>query len=144
MANLIAPIYTATLNGRPLRFFKAPLTTPHIPWHSYDDLLRCIGVKQWIRDEVLEVIRTGRSGDVRTVACQSEILIITPHYAAKWFINNLRGKMKFRQQNEIQYLKETYNAWHASVRGIPGRDDIDLYFLALENTHRAAGAGWLA
>ncbi len=78
MSALATPIYVASLNGKPLRFFKAPLTTPHLPWHSYDDLLCCVGVKQWIRDEVLEVMRASRSGDVRTIACQSEIVIITP------------------------------------------------------------------
>lgn len=144
MSTCTAPIYTGTLNGIPLRLFKAPYTTPHLPWHSYDDLMRCVGVRQTSRNELLNFIRTDHPNDVRTVAYRSEILIITPHYAAMWFIKNLCATIKSREKHEIDYLNNIYKAWCASVRGVPCRDNIDLYFLAHENTHRAAGSGWVA
>ena len=42
------PIYEATVSGKPLRFFASPLLDgkPDFPWHSVDDLQRCIGMSR--------------------------------------------------------------------------------------------------
>lgn len=141
MANLIAPIYTATLNGKPLRFFNAPYAAPHLPWHSYDDVLRCIGAKQSVRNEVLSVIRAVRPHDVQTTSCGLEILLIAPHYAARWFIKNIRGSMPDRPKQNLLYRVAMIDALYASVRGNQPHVAEDLVLQAFRNTDLAEAGG---
>jgi hypothetical protein len=43
---LVEPIHVATIRGHQLRFFKTPNNDgrPDMPWHSHDDLIKCVGL----------------------------------------------------------------------------------------------------
>jgi hypothetical protein len=67
---IIEPIHVATINGKPLRFFRSPLTErldavvskqlydeivllgppPDLPWHSVNDLMLCMGLPRGLRE----------------------------------------------------------------------------------------------
>jgi hypothetical protein len=137
MSRLVAPIYTGTLNSKPLRFFRAPFQEPHLPWHSFDDLMCCIGVRQSHRDEVLSGLRCARVYDVGTVACGSEILVTAPNYAARWFIKNVRGSMRNRPKLDLTYRIAMIGAWYASMQNRPACEAESLLLRAIRNTDQA-------
>jgi hypothetical protein len=104
------PIHIATVNGKPLRFFKSPIDgtdgrrsfcaaldrKPDLPWHSAGDLLVCMGLPRGLRNrrlrqlaECKERIITTPDGTAldlphtRTVATNDGITMIAPESYAR-------------------------------------------------------------
>jgi hypothetical protein len=89
---MIQPIHTATIGGHPLRFFRTPNDDgkPDMPWHSIDDLHRCLGLNRELRKLFLSKLR--KWGSIRTVATADGIVTIAPHYMAQGCINAMVEK----------------------------------------------------
>jgi hypothetical protein len=89
---MIKPIHTATIGGHPLRFFRTPNDDgkPDMPWHSVDDLHRCLGLNRAQRKVFLSMLR--KRGGVETVATADGIITIAPHYMAQGCINAMVEK----------------------------------------------------
>ena len=68
MSTLTSPIHIGTLNGKPLRFFKAPLSGPHLPWHAWDDMVACIGLPRSLRRHMQQSLKSEHAANIRTVA----------------------------------------------------------------------------
>lgn len=88
MNGLVSPIYTGMLNGKSLRFFKAPFLEPHLPWHAPADLHLCLGMEQNLRSHFQQMLKTSEwAADVRTVATCDGIVTIAPHWMAQGLIS---------------------------------------------------------
>ena len=93
---LVEPIYTATIRGERLRFFKTPNTDgrPDLPWHSVEDLAQCIGLNRQRRRFMLRAMREGDfKGAYRDVATAEGILTIAPHYVAQGTIAAMKQRL---------------------------------------------------
>lgn len=82
---MIDPIFTGTVNGKPVRFFKTPLNDgkPDFPWHSVDDLQKAAGFDRQTRRHFL---RTMQHNDRKSVATPDGIIVVAPHYIAQGLV----------------------------------------------------------
>src|SRR5205807_1601323 len=86
LAMLVEPIHIATIRGHQLRFFRTPNNDgrPDMPWHSHDDLLKCIGLGSEERRTMLRNSQCGPLKDAfKSIATIEGIVVIAPHYIAR-------------------------------------------------------------
>lgn len=83
MRPLTPILHTATVAERPLRFVAPPLTGPDFPWHVAEDLFMALRFPRAVRREFQQRLQGKFSGEVRTVATSSGIVMICPHYMAQ-------------------------------------------------------------
>lgn len=151
MSILAIPIYTGTLNGKPLRFFHAPFQEPHLPWHSWEDLLDCLCANissqanyDIDKADALRFMRRDYPGDILSLAVPSGIISITPHYIAKCFIIHLSPSEEIRRRNFYDYKLSLSNAWRSSTILMSERDSENLLTRAVSNTDLAEAGGHAA
>jgi hypothetical protein len=86
---MIEPLHVATVNGRPLRFFRSPLSDglPDLPWHAVDDLHCCLGLDRHTRRVFLAKLRSAWGEPLETVATAGGIVTIAPHFIAQGVID---------------------------------------------------------
>ena len=84
--HITIPLHIATVNGKPLRFFRSPVKDPDMPWVAVDDLPKCFDLSRLAR-MVLEIIkREPKWADVRyRVSTIDGVVTIASHDAAKGF-----------------------------------------------------------
>ncbi|KXJ55844.1 MAG: hypothetical protein AXW12_09535 [Thalassospira sp. Nap_22] len=82
---MIEPIFIGTVNGKPVRFFKTPLTDgkPDFPWHSVDDLQKAAGFDRQTRRHFL---RSMQQKDRKSIATPDGIVVVAPHYMAQGLV----------------------------------------------------------
>jgi hypothetical protein len=83
---LVEPIHVATIRGHQLRFFKTPNNDgrPDMPWHSHDDLIKCVGLGRNERRMMLRMCQKGPLKNAfRSVATAEGVVVIAPHYVAR-------------------------------------------------------------
>jgi hypothetical protein len=86
MTAITKPLYETTLCGKSLRFFASPLLDgkPDFPWHSVDDLQRCMGMSREEREFLLRYREL--PVPIQTVATADGPVRISPHPAAQRMI----------------------------------------------------------
>lgn len=87
--SIVAPIWTGTMSGKPVRFFRSPLDEPDMPWHSVDDLYVALGLSKPLRRHFKQMLQGTWRNDVRTVATTENITTIAPHYMAQGLLDSL-------------------------------------------------------
>lgn len=140
MSTLVVPIYTGDLNGKLLRFFKAPLPGPHLVWHATDDLLACFSLPRGLRRHFHQRLKNSEwSKDVRTVAMADGIVTIGPHWIAQGFISGMIYTGHAARTAEMAYAKEAVKAWNATAGDLPPMANLDLMLAAFRNTNGIDG-----
>jgi hypothetical protein len=78
------PLHVARVGGHQLRFFQSPMNDgcPDFPWHSVDDLHRCLGLNREQRKFFLHKLKA-KHNEVRTVATAEGIITVAPHFMAQ-------------------------------------------------------------
>lgn len=80
----IQPLYIGQVNGRPVRFYRAPNGVIALPWHSMTDLVSATGMPSEAQIVFLDMTSTGQwQDDVRTVQTDTGPLLIAPHWMAQ-------------------------------------------------------------
>lgn len=133
MTNLVAPIYTGTLNGKPLRFFRAPYADVHLPWHDFSELLICCGTDPALATQLANFTREEHPEAIKTVTVGSSICLIAAHYVAKVFIEELALARRIPRKSILVYQILTVDAWESAY----GEACTDKFFSAWNNTNRA-------
>ena len=84
--HITTPLHVATVNGKPLRFFRSPVKDPDMPWVAVDDLPKCFDLSR-LACMVLETIkREPKWADVvHRVSTAGGVVTIASHDAAKGF-----------------------------------------------------------
>ena len=142
MSTLVSPVYTGTLNGKPLRFFKAPLPGPHLIWHASEDLQLGMQLPRDLRRRFREQLRSSEwSSDVRTVATSDGIVTIAPHWIAQGFIGAMIETGYISNTLEIAYAKEAVRAWNATTGDLPLAANVELMLAAFRNTNGIGANG---
>ena len=139
MSALVSPVHSVTLNGKPLRFFKAPLSAPHLPWHAWDDMLACIGLPRSLRRHMQQSLKRDHAGDIRTVATADGIVTIAPHWMAQGFLGSMIQLRQAPASIEMEYARQAVDAWNAIVGDLPPGASINLMCAAFHNTNGIPG-----
>jgi hypothetical protein len=138
MSAIVVPIHTAPLGAATLRFFKSPSTVPDLPWHVYDDLLRCTDLPRAARRQFLQMLTSGPfKGDVRTVASSDGIVTIAPHFVAQGLIGAAIEAWGARPELEMEYAKAAVAAMKQLTGDLPPFASYEFVLAAMKN---AAGA----
>ena len=141
MSTLTAPIHNGTLNGKPLRFFKAPLSGPHLPWHAWDDMVACIGLPRSLRRHMQQSLKGEHAANIRTVATADGIVTIAPHWMAQGFLGSMIELRQAPASIEMDYARQAVEAWNAITGDLPPGANIDLMCAAFRNTNGIGGGG---
>ena len=127
------PCDTSLLNGRSLRFFRAPLTGTHLPWHAFDDLLACLALPEDVRVGLKRDLMAGWSRDVRTVATADGIVTIAPHWMAAGLVGAVAGRTGDELDLTVAYQQALFSAWAELTGDMPAADSLALLQTALCN-----------
>ena len=140
MSGLVEPIYVGTINGKPLRFFKAPLPGPHLVWHAFDDLVLCLDLPRDLRRSFQQGLKSSEwASDVHTVATDGGIVTIAPHWIAQGMIGSMMELGRTSTKTEFAYAVEAMAAWNAMNGDLPPMASLDLMIAAFRNTNRIEG-----
>ena len=105
ITKFVTPVHTGTVNGLPIRFFETPLDDgrPDYPWHSVDDLMTALQMGDVIREYFLRHLRTVSNATVKSIATNSGIIQVSPHYMAQGTIDAML-QIRFAQpQSRREY-----------------------------------------
>lgn len=119
---MIEPLHTGTVGGKPLRFFRSPLTDrrPDLPWHSVDDLQRCLGLNREQRRIMLAKFRNGPyASTTRTVATADGLVIIAAHFMAQGAVDALVDDGMAPKTARVEYELAGEEALRKLVAHIP-------------------------
>jgi hypothetical protein len=137
---IIAPIHTGDINGKPIRFFKAPLPIPHLPWHCHDDLLRALGLPRSLRRHLQQSMQKCFGADIKTVATAEGILTIAPHFAAQGLLGAAADTGMVSANIEHSYVREAAAALKALGGDLPPAARVEFCLMAARNTLNGGAA----
>lgn len=141
MSDLVKPVFTGTLNGHPLRFFKAPSDEPQLIWHSWDDLVASANLPRSLRRAFKTSLQDEYGTEIRTVATAEGITTIAPHFMAQGFIGSMIEMGYAPASTEMSYTIQSVDAWNALTASLPDQIGMDLFFKAYRNSNKLDGAG---
>jgi hypothetical protein len=133
MSGLVSPLHVGRLNGRPLRFFRAPLTGTHLPWHAFDDMQACLALPESLRAALKRDLMADWGRDVRTVATADGIVTIAPHWMAAGLIGAVAGRTGDDLDLTVAYQQALFSAWAELTGDMPAADSLALLQAALCN-----------
>jgi hypothetical protein len=112
--HISTPIHIATVNGKPLRFFRSPMEGPDFPWFAFNNLMLCFAVTAEVKNVVMsKFVASEWRGHSRLVVDDAgEEIIICPHFMA-------RGLLGAMEQNDFvrKGALETYlQAWTDALK----------------------------
>ncbi len=128
------PIATEEISGTPVRFFKAPLPIPHLPWHSLDDLHRAMRFPRALRKQMLEMSRAFPGGDFITVSTSDGPVVIGSHPMAQGVIGAAVEVHGLRAGFERDYAKAAAAAMDALTGELDAITKVNLLLEAARNT----------
>lgn len=138
MSALLAPAFTGTLNDKPLRFFKAPLSGPHFPWHAAEDLHRCLALPRDLRRHFQQRLMSSEwKANVLTVATADGIVTIAPHFVAQGLIGAMQDVGRADVRTEVRYTSQVKEAWDLIY---PDGDIAEAFNLLVTAFHNEGGA----
>lgn len=133
MSGLASPLHVDRLNGRPLRFFRAPLAGTHLPWHAFDDMQACLALPEGLRIALKRDLMADWSRDVRTVATADGLVTIAPHWMAAGLVGAIAGRTGEDLDLTIAYQQALFSAWGELTGDMPTADSLALLQSALCN-----------
>ena len=116
--HITTPLHVATVNGKPLRFFRSPHDRPDLPWHVPADLATCFALEDGPAGAILCDMATNSrwKDDVRTVGTVEGLMMIASHSVAQGFL----GAME-----EVGQIPNGAFETYARA-GLPAMDKLDL------------------
>ncbi len=136
---LTTPVFTGELNGKPLRFFKAPRPGPHLVWHSWDDMLACFALPRDLRRHFKARLQQDYRTEIETVATSEGITTVAPHWMAQGLIGSMTDLGFASNGTDISYARESVKAWNVAVGDLPPGANFDLMVAAFQNTNKMGG-----
>lgn len=133
MSGLASPLHVGRLNGRTLRFFRAPLAGTHLPWHAFDDLQTCLSLPEALRAALKRDLMADWGRDVRTVATADGIVTIAPHWMAAGLVGAVAGRTGDDLDLTVSYQQALFSAWAELTGDMPAADSLALLQTALCN-----------
>ncbi|XWN30023.1 MAG: hypothetical protein ROR55_21400 [Devosia sp.] len=130
------PLHTAAVGPGNLRFFKAQSNVPKMPWHSVDDLMKCMVLGRKLRRHHRARLPQDYGSEVRTIVTDTGKIVIAPHYTAQGFIEALVAYGTISQRIESDYAA----GGTAALRNLgDGLSDLDRVHLSVAAFRNSAG-----
>jgi hypothetical protein len=126
--SIVSPIYTATVNGSRLRFFKSPLQGHDFPWHSFMDLMEAAKLKEEHQLFFLRMVRGAHGEDTRVVPTSEGPVVIAPHYMAQGAIHATEELGFVSPKLENEYCLGMTGAVEAVLKHLPDQARFDAIF----------------
>ncbi|TXN06695.1 hypothetical protein FV222_04845 [Methylobacterium sp. WL103] len=139
MSGVVFPIHIGELNGKLLRFFKAPTDEPQLVWHAWDDLVACASLPRDLSERFQRSMRRDYPDGVRTIGTTEGILTIAPHWMALGFIGSMIENKRMPASAELFYTIQSVDAWNALTGDLCRPQGMDLFLAALQNTNKNGG-----
>lgn len=134
MTAIISPLSTGTINGEPVRFYKAPGAEPELPWHAHDDLLRALKLSREKRRYLLRSCQAQCPGEMKTIATVDGLVTIAPHPLAQALLGAVAEVDAAFVSVEIEYRFAGVAAMKALGAGLPPAARFELAITAARNT----------
>jgi hypothetical protein len=141
VSGVVSPIHIGSLNGKPLRFFGAPIDEPQLAWHAWDDLVACASLPRQMGERFQRSLRRDYPNAIRTVATPEGIVTIAPHWMAQGFVGSMIECKRMPASAELNYTVQSVDAWNALTANLPDTQDIELFFAAFRNTNTTGSRG---
>ncbi len=119
MSAVHSPIYTGTVNGRPVRFFKGLGGKPDMPWHAYHDLTAAVGFDEAMSRRFVQLTQQDGKDALQTIATLEGLIVIAPHYVAQGTVWAAVDWGRCSSDTEFQYAKEGVQALDALMANVP-------------------------
>jgi hypothetical protein len=134
-------IYIGTLNGKPLRFFESPNPGPQFPWHSTDDIFKCMGLDHGARNVFRKMINEHAewSKEVRIIDTDSGLVTIGPHFMAQGLIEAMvmAGRVsKTEEELDDEYTVAAMEAAKVLTDGMTGEEGFR-FMMAAAKSHQS-------
>lgn len=134
MSNLVAPVHTGCLYGKPLRFYRAPGQGTQLPWYAWEDPQAWLSLPPDLRAYFRQALMEEWAADVRTVATAEGIVIIAP----QWMAQGVVGAIGEIQSTEVAltaaYQQQMIAAWKALTGDMPAAASMVLLAEAINRT----------
>ena len=131
------PILTATVAGKPFRFFRGPGDAPDMPWHAHDDLLAALALPRPLRRELRAKMLKNFGPNCRTVEVDGEPVLIAPHYVAQGLVSAAReagqGITTTPAQVDREYVTGAMGAMKALTASLGQAEGLEYVMLAFRN-----------
>lgn len=129
--SVVDPLHSIDLAAHRLRFFRPPLPGPHLPWHSADDLQRCLDLPPAAR---LKILRDNPfRAATRTVATPEGIATIAPHFMAQGLIAGALDFGLIQPGFESSYVKGAMAALRQLMGDLPPMARLAFALTAFDN-----------
>lgn len=119
MSSLLAPVHTGCLNGRPLRFFRAPTSGTQLPWHAWEDMQACLDLSHDLRGHFRRCLMEDWASDVRTIATAEGIVTIAPHWMAQGVVAAIGEIRGTEAALTMAYQEQMFGAWQKLTGDMP-------------------------
>lgn len=120
---MIEPIYTGQVNGRAVRFFRAPNGVVTLPWHSCADLVSAAALPEDGQEVFLNMTATGPwQDDVRNIETSAGRVLIAPHFVAQGAIGAFRQFGFVRDDFEDAYCMALSGACQVLQKGMTPKE----------------------
>jgi hypothetical protein len=117
--SITKPLSTATVNGKPVRFFHSPLPGVNFPWHAFLDLHAAMDLTAGEQEHFLRMMRSGPFKDsTRVLATEAGPTVIAAHHVAQGFISALEHIGRSPPLFERDYYKGLSAAIDAQSAGM--------------------------
>lgn len=106
------PIYTGTINGAPVRFFKTPLNDgkPDFAWHSTEDLMKAANLSKDQLAGFMQVMKADHPNTYRTIATHDGLVTVAPHFVAQGFTAVMEHVGQVPKGFKNEYLMASFEA----------------------------------
>jgi len=150
--NNTSPIFTGTLNGKPLRFFPSPCDGPRYVWVLEADLAKALGMTR-LQRRILKTMHDEGTmdGGAKLIRTGGSVETIVSYTSARSLINSVemsnlraRGELekaaaiyheKTTTELEAAFIHEMQRAMDVITAEMPAKDSLD-YIIACTKAER--------
>jgi hypothetical protein len=118
MSKLVAPLHTAAVGLGNLRFFRSQEEGPRQPWHSVEDLYRCMSMDRGLRRHFLAKLKADWKADIREVQTDTGQTTIAPHFMAQGVIDSMIAVGHAPASMDIAYARACAGAMDVLTLGM--------------------------
>jgi hypothetical protein len=139
MTSLVTPIHIGTVNGSSVRFFKSPFDRPEMPWHAFYDLTAAVRYDMQLARSFAESVQSDWPNTLQTVATNSGIVLIGPHYMAQGTVGAAIHNKRCKPAVEFEYAVASAQVLDILMADVPPHQFAEHIGQAYRNSQQVGG-----
>lgn len=141
----VTPLHVGTVNGHPVRFFRAPSGVPEIPWHAAEDLFSAVDLPPDRRQQLTQAMRSVVGSQSATVATSEGPVVIASHLLAQAFLIGMAQAAAEAGDTfpplDREYAEDAAEAMKILASDLPQEDQIPFLEKCFRNTQAGLDGG---